>query len=213
MDVLRIFDTMLLVVADQVIEVPRTPSRSALCSVIRSWWNSGWKCQRSPFFVEQTVDIPVQGGGVCRGGLQGFLPGLSPTACGDGGLQGFSPRPSSTGRPRGGLRGSPAGQGSAAFGGAHHLGQQGFLPGQGSTALFGVGFLGSGMCDGGVAGDGSPRAGSSSSSADGGSSGIDVTEAEYRRAVLVRVLRCWHVLQGQRVHVCTRLGGAPTRLS
>ena len=41
-----------------------------------------------PVFVEQTIDIPVPGGGE-RLRLQGFLPEQSSTACGGGGPCGF----------------------------------------------------------------------------------------------------------------------------
>ena len=81
----------------------------------------GGGCQRS-FFVEQTVDSPVQGGGGWRGGLQGV-----------------SPRQSSTGRSPGGPLGLPSGQGCAAFDGVPG---QGFLPGQSSTAPGGADHLG-----------------------------------------------------------------------
>ena len=94
-----------------------------------------------------------------------MLPGLSSTAFG-GGPQDYR-----------------ATQRSTASGG----GPEEFLAGQSSAKARGgggpcggpQGFLGSGMCEGGVAGDGTPRAESSSSWAAGQGSGSDGTEAVY----------------------------------
>ena len=97
-EVLQFCDTF-PIVAEQVLEVPKIvledniPQRTAL-----------WEPQlveqlvevpTEPVFVEQTVAIPVRGGGG-RLHLRGFVPEQSPTACGSGGLQGFRPRQGST---------------------------------------------------------------------------------------------------------------------
>ena len=91
-DVLQFFDTFLPVVAEQVIDVPKIifediPTRTPLCEP--QLVEQLAEVPTEHVFVEQTVDIPVPGGGGRLADLQGFLPEQSSTACGCGRLQGF----------------------------------------------------------------------------------------------------------------------------
>ena len=136
---------MLPVVAVQVIEVPkitlkdRIPQRTALRDPQLE--EQLVEVPTVQCVVDQTVDIPVPGGGGRRGELQGLVPGQSSTGPSRKGLQGVSPGPGSAGSSRGGLQGLPSGQGSTAFGGAA---RPGLLLGHSPTALGGAdhqGFL------------------------------------------------------------------------
>ena len=87
----RTFDTMLPVVAEQVIEVPKNILRERTALRDPQLVEQLVEVPTVTFFVKQTVDIQVQGGGGRRGEHQGPVRGQCPTACGGGGLQGLPP--------------------------------------------------------------------------------------------------------------------------
>ena len=127
-DVFKIFETMLPVVAEQVIQMPkiilqdRIPQRPATGGP--SGGTAGGSANNS-VFVEQTADIPVHDGVKrARRDLQGDFPGQGSKA------------------PRGadnvGLQGRAQVQGSTALLGAESVGFLGFVQGQDSTALPGA---------------------------------------------------------------------------